>query len=169
LISDEESTQREFEYEEGEQQSITADRDERYQSVSIDTRSELDASFEFWNADRLRSIESVVLFDGHRSVREFMLSSPPPSVSELSLLIGEGIVREGNRCLHSPLDSSKAQIMFDELNGCFDLRSLLLRCVNFYTRPTFLYRAVNKLMRETSNQDEETGRNIGIYIGILRE
>jgi hypothetical protein len=79
---------------------------DRLRSVRVEADSDLARSFGLWNADRLRSIESVILFDGHRSVRDFLLSSPPPSVSDLSLLIGEGIVREGNRCLHSPRDSA---------------------------------------------------------------
>jgi hypothetical protein len=158
-----------FEADDGECLHIGVDRTERYRSLTVETTFEFGSSFELWNADRLRSIESVVLFDGHRSVREFLLSSPPPSVSELSVLIGEGIVREGNRCLHSPRDPLNGYIMFDEMRQCGDIRSLLQLCVNFYTRATFLYRAVNRFMRETSNQDEETGRNIGIYIGILRE
>jgi hypothetical protein len=158
-----------FEGNEEESLYIGEDRTERYRSLKHETAFGFVSSFELWNADRLRSIESVVLFNGHRSVREFLLSSPPPSVVELSAMIGEGIVREGNRCLCGDRDPSKAQIMFDELRGCSDIQSLLRLCVNFYTRATFLYRAVNKFMRETSNQDEETGRNIGIYIGILRE
>jgi hypothetical protein len=137
--------------------------------VNVETEFEFAPSFEFWNADRLRSIESVVLFDGRQSVRELLLSSPRPSVTQLSLLIGEGIVREGNRCLHSSLDSANGRLMYDELLGCCDIRSILRLCVNFYTRATFLYRCVNKFMRETSNRDDETGRNIGIYIGIVRE
>jgi hypothetical protein len=175
-ISDEESrvaesdlSEQEFGPDAEEDRSVSDDRTERFQSVKVETEFEFTPSFELWNADRLRSIESVVLFDGHHSVRELLLSSPPPSVSQLSLLLGEGIVREGNRCLHSSLDSSNGMIMFDELKGCCDIRSLLRLCVNFYTRATFLYRCVNQFMRETSNRDEETGRNVGIYIGIVRE
>jgi hypothetical protein len=54
--------------------------------------------------------------------------------------------------------------MFAELHGCSDIRSLLQLCANFHIRATFLYRRVNEL-----NQDEETGRNLGLYIGTLRE
>jgi hypothetical protein len=59
--------------------------------------------------------------------------------------------------------------MFDEIVACSDIRSLLGLSVNFYTRATFLYRCVNKFMRDTVNRDEETGRYSGISIGILRE
>jgi hypothetical protein len=164
-----EVTQGESETEDSECLSISDGRSERYRSLEIDTKFELTLSFEFWNADRLRSIESVVLFDGHQSVREKLVSSPRPSVCELAILVGEGIVREGNRCLHSPRDSANGRIMFEDLKDCLDIRSLLRLCVNFYTRATFLYRCVNKFMREASNPNEETGRNIGIYIGFLRE
>jgi hypothetical protein len=144
-------------------------RCERFQAVRPDTGFELAPSFELWNAGRIRSIESVVLFDGNRSVRDLLTSSPRPSVSELSLLIAEGILREGNRCLDGPRDSDNGKAMYDELIVCCDLPSVLRLCANFYTRATFLYRCVNKFMRETTKQDEETGRNIGIYIGFLRE
>jgi hypothetical protein len=159
------SPEREFECDRDEDFSISADRAERFQSEKV----EFAPSFELWNADRLRSIESVVLFDGHQSVRDMLLSSSRPSVSELSVLIGEGIVREGNRCLHSSRDSSNGCVMYDELKGCSDIRSMFRLCVNFYTRATFLYRRVNQYLRETSNRDEETAQNLGIYIGILRE
>jgi TPR repeat protein len=152
-----------------ESPSVSETRIGRFQSVTVETDFELTPSFELWNADRLRSIESVVLFDGHQSVRDMLLSSHQPSASQLSVLIGEGIVREGNRCLHKPQDSSNGIIMYDELKGCSDIRSIFRLCVTFYTRATFLYRCVNKYLRETSNRDDETGRNIGIYIGIVRE
>jgi hypothetical protein len=152
-----------------EDRLISDDRRERFRSVRVETEFEFMPSFELWNADRLRSIESVVMFDGHRSVREMLLSSPRPSASELSVLIGEGIFREGIRCLDGPRDAENGRTMLTELNECSDIRSILRLCANFYTRATFLYRRVNKFMRETSNIDDETGRNIGLYIGILRE
>jgi hypothetical protein len=144
-------------------------RSDRFGSGRVDTGFEMARSFEFYDPDRLRSIESVVLIDGHSSVRELLLHLPHPSASELAVRIGEGISREGNRCLVSSLDSGKGEIMRKELNLCSDLRSLLPLCVNFYTRASFLYRRVNLFMRETGNRDEETGRNLGLYIGILRE
>jgi hypothetical protein len=158
-----------FELEDDEDRSISDRRDDRFLSASTETEFALSPSFEFWNADCLRSIESVVLFDGHRPVRDLLLSSHRPPASILSLLIAEGILREGNRCLHSPRDATNAQIMFNELKDCCDIGSILRLCANFYTRATFLYRCVNKFMRETGNRDEETGRNIGIYVGFLRE
>jgi hypothetical protein len=148
-----------------EETDVEETRSDRFASAKVETRFQLLPSFEFLSDDRLRSIESVVLFDGQRSVRDFFGATP--SVSELSRLIGEGIVREGNRCLHCSRDSADAQKMFDEVICCSDLRSLMQLCVNFYTRATFLYRCVNKFMRDGAN--EETGRNVGIYIGILRE
>jgi hypothetical protein len=163
------SDQSELERESEEDSSVSERRTERFESAKVETDFEFAPSFEFWNADRVRSIESVVLFDGHQSVREMLLSLPRPSVSELSKLIAEGIVREGNRCLHSSRDSSNGTVMFNEMMTCSDLRSIFRLCVNFYTRATFLYRRVNQFMRDTFKRDEETGRNIGIYIGILRE
>jgi hypothetical protein len=149
--------------------SVPEDRTERWPSLNSDIKTAFAPSFEFWNADELRSIESVVLFDGHRSVRELLLSLPRPSVADLALLIGEGVVPEEDRCLHSPRDSANGRIMFEDLQRCCDIRSLLGHCVNFYTRATFLDRRVNQFMRETLNQNEETGRNIGIYVGFPRE
>jgi hypothetical protein len=154
---------------EEEDPAISANRTERFRSVKVETEFQLMPSFELWNADRLRSIESVVMFDGQRSVREVLLASPPPSASELSVLVGEGILREGVRCLDGPSDSDNGRKMLSELKYCCDIGSMLRLYATFYTRATFLYRRVNKFMRETSNIDEETGRNLGLYIGILRE
>jgi hypothetical protein len=39
----------------------------------------------------------------------------------------------------------------------------------FYTRDTFLFRRVNHYLRLTTEADRETGRNLGLYIGLLRE
>jgi hypothetical protein len=172
-VSEEDSrggeSESELEREIEEDCSVSEGRTERFESAKVETDFDFAPSFEFWNADRVRSIESVVLFDGHQSVRDMLLSFPRPSVSELSKLIAEGIFREGNRCLHSSRDSSNGTAMFNEMIACSDLRSIFRLCVNFYTRATFLYRRVNQFMRDTFNRDEETGRNIGIYIGILRE
>jgi hypothetical protein len=149
--------------------SVSEPRTERFESLRNDLKFEYSESFHLWNADRTRSIESLVMSDGERTVHDFLASFPHPPVRELARLIGEGIRREGNRCLDSPRDSMNGQAMFDELRGCSDIGSIQRLCVNFYTRATFLYRRVNKFMRETNNIDESTGRNLGIYIGILRE
>jgi hypothetical protein len=52
---------------------------------------------------------------------------------------------------------------------CDRVDSLLRVCAVFYTRNTFLYRRVNHFLRSGLESDAETGRNLGLYIGLLRE
>jgi hypothetical protein len=52
---------------------------------------------------------------------------------------------------------------------CDTIVSLLRTCAVFYTRNTFLYRRVNRVLRSGPDSDSETGRNLGLYIGLLRE
>jgi hypothetical protein len=59
--------------------------------------------------------------------------------------------------------------MAHDIQQCDDIPSLLETCVNLYTRHTFLYWRMNQFLREAEHGDQETGRNLGIYIGILRE
>jgi hypothetical protein len=89
-----ESSSREqvFASESPENESASEGPNERFQSVEVETEFQLAESFELWNAGRIRSIESVVMFDGQRLVHNFLLSSPPPSPSELSVLIAEGVL-----------------------------------------------------------------------------
>jgi hypothetical protein len=56
-----------------------------------------------------------------------------------------------------------------EMIGCDTIESLLRTCAQFYTRDTFLYRRVNKFLRSGVGSDAETSRNLGLYIGLLRE
>jgi hypothetical protein len=151
------------------EEDLGRNRTDRFGSVDIDNCFEFGQSFCLWSADQVQSIESLVMFDGHQLVRDFLLSPSRPSATDLGILTGQGIRSEGQRHLWSPRDSDSAEIMFRELIVCSNLRSLLELCIRLYTRETFLYRSVNKFMRESPNGDEETGWNLGLYIGLLRE
>jgi hypothetical protein len=59
--------------------------------------------------------------------------------------------------------------MCNELIECGTIDSLLRICAVLYTRNTFLYRRVNKFLRSGHESDPETGRNLGLYVGLLRE
>jgi hypothetical protein len=56
-----------------------------------------------------------------------------------------------------------------ELSACSTVDALLLVCAQLYTRETFLYRRVNTFLREAAPLDSETGRNLGVYIALLRD
>jgi hypothetical protein len=144
-------------------------RRDRFGSIDRDTHLEDKRSFELWNANVTRSIDSIVLSTGDHKVRDFLASPARPSPSGLAFLIGEGIRFEGKRCLHKAADAANGLSMYQELRKCSDIHSILVKCVDLYTRETFLYRSVNKYMRDSPNGDQETGRNLGLYIGVLRE
>jgi hypothetical protein len=113
-------------------------------------------------------ISSVVLGD-NRNVQGFL--GEAHSAKEIARLAGDGIHLEGRRCLGGPLESEAGRLLCEELIQCHDIPSLLRICAAFYTRNTFLYRRVNRFLRssEESESDRETGRNLGLYIGLLRE
>jgi hypothetical protein len=52
---------------------------------------------------------------------------------------------------------------------CHTIDTLLRTCAVAYTRNTFLYRRVNQFLRVSTDGQTETGRNLGLYIGLLRE
>jgi hypothetical protein len=111
-------------------------------------------------------IESVVLPDD-RSVRSFLSEGSNPG--EIARLAAEGIGREGLRCLESEYEGAEGSILCDEMMRCETVKTLLRTSAAFYTRNTFLYRRVNRFLRSGSESDPETGRNLGLYIGLLRE
>jgi hypothetical protein len=121
-------------------------------------------SFAFSHSDH--AIESVVLADG-RSVRDFLSENPPPG--EIAVLVGEGIRREGLRCLTGGHEVEEGRLLSEEVIQCDTMESLLRVCPQLYTRNTFLYRRLNKFLRDGPQSDHETGRNLGLYIGLLRE
>lgn len=123
-------------------------------------------SFVLWNADHVRSVDVLVMADG-RSVRDYLKGHPP--ITEIVSLTAEGIRRQGARCLGSESDRKEGEMLSGELPGCDTIESLLRRCAEFYTRETFLYHRVNAHLRSRQGADPETGRNLGLYIGLLRE
>jgi hypothetical protein len=129
-----------------------------------DSSDEPRESFALSNSRRV--IESLVLGD-NRSVLNFLGDNPPPE--EIARLAAEGIRREGLRCLEGSFESEEGQILFEEMSECDNISSLLRMCASFYTRNTFLYRRANQFLRSSAESDQETGRNLGLYIGLLRE
>jgi TPR repeat protein len=123
-------------------------------------------SFILWNTDYIRSIESVVVRD-KVSVREFLGAAPP--ASEIARLTGEGIRREGSRCLGGVLERDQGNVLYAEIINCDTIESVHRVCAEFYTRDTFLYRRVNEFLRSSGTSDADTGRNLGLYMGVLRE
>jgi TPR repeat protein len=121
-------------------------------------------SFALCNSARV--IESVVLQDG-RTVREFLGEGHP--ALDIARLAGDGIHREGSRCLGGSSEGDEGRDLCGELSVCDTIQSLLRICAGFYTRNTFLYRRVNEFLRLSTEGDPETGRNLGLYIGLLRE
>jgi hypothetical protein len=113
-----------------------------------------------------RSIDSIEMPD-HRSVREFLAEDH--AAAEIAAISADGIRREGNRCLVGQIDRDHGQQMRGELVKCDTLQSIVRLCAQFYTRNSFLYPRVNRYLREPDHADVETGRNLGLYIGLLRE
>jgi hypothetical protein len=112
------------------------------------------------------AIEDVVLSDDRR-VQAFLKDEPP--AGEIARLAGEGIRREGLRRLAGDFEGEQGILLCDELVQCDSIESILRLCAVFYTRDTFLYRHVNQYLRFNTESDRETGRNLGLYIGLLRE
>jgi TPR repeat protein len=121
-------------------------------------------SFALCNSEQV--IESVILNDG-RGVREFLGEGPP--AREIARLAGEGILREGERCLENGSEADQGRILSEQVIECDTIHSLLRVCAVCYTRDTFLYRRVNQFLRSSTGPATETGRNLGLYIGLLRE
>jgi hypothetical protein len=119
-----------------------------------------------WNAEQVRAIESIVMEDG-RAVREFLSADHP--VPEIARRAGEGIRREGSRCLENQSEARQGNDLCDELAECHTIESLIRLCASFYTRDSFLYRRVNAFLRSTRPADDQTVRNLGLYVGLLRE
>jgi hypothetical protein len=111
-------------------------------------------------------IESVVLF-ANQSVRDFL--GEGLGAGEVARLAGEGIAREGFRCLGGAHEGQNGEALCAEMMRCDTIESLLHLSAEFYTRDTFLYRRVNTFLRSGTDRDLETGRNLGLYIGLLRE
>jgi hypothetical protein len=103
----------------------------------------------------------------NRRVQEFLAEGHP--AEEIARLAGEGIHREGLRCLEAASEANEAMALYDDLVECDTIECLLLLCAAIYTRDTFLYRRVNHFLRSGTEADPETGRNLGLYIGLLRE
>jgi hypothetical protein len=112
------------------------------------------------------TIDWVSLADDRR-LREF-LGEPRPA-REIARVAGEGIHREGLRCLGGSFEGEQGKRLCDEMIACETVESILRTSAEFYTRDTFLYRRVNRFLRLGPGSDRETGRNLGLYIGLLRE
>jgi hypothetical protein len=112
------------------------------------------------------AIESVVLAN-NRSVRGFLGEGPP--AHEIASLAAEGIRCEGLRCREGRSEAVEGRVLYDEMLECDTIESRLRISASFYTRSTFLYRRVNTFLRLRADWDAETGRNLGLYIGLLRE
>jgi hypothetical protein len=102
-----------------------------------------------------------------RTVQTFL--SEVFSATEIARVAGEGIRREGFRRFDGVSHRDQGTFLADELIACDTIDSLLRTCAAFYTRDTFLYRRVNEFLRLGIESDRETGRNLGLYIGLLRE
>jgi hypothetical protein len=113
-------------------------------------------------------IELVVLRN-YQPVGEFLREGHP--AREIARIAGDGIAMEGGRCLGGPGELGEGRALCAEIVQCDDIPSLLRTCARIYTQDTFLYRRVNRLLRSSaeSESDRETGRNLGLYIGLLRE
>jgi hypothetical protein len=111
------------------------------------------------------AIGSLALAD-NRSGRNYLGEGIP--AREIARLAGEGrrIRREGLHCLDCRSEAEEGRLLCDEMIACDTLESLLGACASFSTRSTFLYRRVNKFW---AGSDAETGGNLGLYIGLLRE
>jgi TPR repeat protein len=126
--------------------------------------AEAHESFVLSHSDHV--IESVVLPDG-RSVRDYLSGAPP--VAEIGRLAGEGIRLEGLRCLDGGAEAEQGQRLCEQMMEADTHQKLLAISAHFYTLNTFLYRRVNQFLRAGTESDPETGRNLGLYIGLLRE
>jgi hypothetical protein len=102
-----------------------------------------------------------------QAVSEFLGEGHP--AGEIAELAGRGIQQEGNRCLNSPHDSEHGRCLYEEMIQCDTITALLRLSAAFYSRNTFLYRRVNLFLRSGAESDPETGRNLGLYLGLLRE
>jgi hypothetical protein len=144
-----------------------ADTDQDQQrSLTRDSRRTTCKSFALCTSGHV--IESVVLAD-NRPVRSFLGEGRP--ALEIGRLAGEGISREGLRCLEGSFEGEEGRLLCVEMMECDTMESLLRTCAIFYTRNTLLSRRVNKFLRSGTEWDAETetGRNLGLYIGLLRE
>jgi hypothetical protein len=111
-------------------------------------------------------IDSIV-FGDNQSVRDFFAERRP--AREIARLTGEGIRREGSRCLEGRFERGDGQVLCAQVVECETIETLLRLSAVSYTRNTFLYRRVNKFLRLGTESDAETSRNLGLYIGLLRE
>jgi hypothetical protein len=123
------------------------------------------SSFELWDPERVRAIESVKTLNDIL-VSEFLRTATFEMIVNLTTT---GIVQEGNRELDGKNNAQDAAEISAEIRKCSDIRSLLQKCAYCYTKETFLYRRVNQFLRESPTGDLETGKNLGLYIGLLRE
>jgi hypothetical protein len=71
--------------------------------------------------------------------------------------------------LEREFDGIEGEALCGEMIACDKVESILQMSAQFYTRDTFLYRRVNRFLRAGTGADQETGRNLGLYIGLLRE
>jgi TPR repeat protein len=124
------------------------------------------ASDSFALSHSRRMIGSLLLAD-NQSVPDFLGEEHP--AGEIARLAGEGIRREGLRCLKGGFEGEQGTALCREMIECQTIESLLRMCAVFYTRNTFLYRRVNEFLRLAGESDAETGRNLGLYVGLLRE
>jgi hypothetical protein len=124
-------------------------------------------SFQLWNSDHPRSLDRLVWGGADDSVRHLLAKGGP--IEDLAREAAEGLRREGSRCLDGARDSRDGASLSGAYRGLSTIESLLSVSAELYTRDTFLYRRVNKYLREYPASDRETGRNLGVYIGLLRE
>jgi hypothetical protein len=126
---------------------------------------EPDQSFAIVNSgDGRASIQTLTLADG-RYLQETMRDA---TVWDVAAAAAEGIRREGSRRLDGERDEADGiELARELLSGGKFVSTLLLKAAELYTRDTFLYRRVNKFLRDDG--PIETGRNLGVYIGLLRE
>jgi hypothetical protein len=136
----------------------------RFDLVSHHSEMETRESFAIRSSHR--KISSLVL-PGNRSVRDFM--GEGHSAAEIGRLAAEGIRQEGLRCLESQFEEGEGQRLYAEFHQCDTIESLLRVSGELYTRNSFLYRRVNRFLRSAMESDSETGTNLGLYIGLLRE
>jgi hypothetical protein len=123
-------------------------------------------SFVLWNAQGISALEELVMRD-NRNVSEYLAEGHP--AMEMARLIGEGIRREGSRCLGNAFEAEQGSHLCDEVIECDTIESLLRVCAVFYTRDTFLYRRVYTFLRSGASADEDTRRNLALYIALVRE
>jgi hypothetical protein len=123
-------------------------------------------SFVVWNGGHPRSIDSIVS-SSNLPVR--LLFASGVRASEIVRRVRDDLQREGFRCLDGADDPRDADGLCLALKECQTINLLLSIAAELDTRATFLYCCVNQFLREYLSSDPETGRDLRVYIWVVRE